>query len=179
MENKNSNKKIIVIIICVIIVIISVIIGIILSKLSEDNLINKDVSNEIIDNYENENKNENENKEILEDDNIINKDTSNDIIADYEYKDEEITEDNGMKFINNEVLLFFDTAVSLERIKDIANELGAEVVMYDDLTNICVFKFDEPFDSMDEVTKYGNKLVEDYEEIELATYNGMFESVWN
>lgn len=173
MENKNSNKKIIGIIICVIIVIVSVIIGITLSKLSEDNLINKDVSNEIIDNYENEN------KEILEDDNIINKDTSNDIIADYEYKDEEITEDNGMKFINNEVLLFFDTAVSLERIKEIANELSAEVVMYDDLTNICVFKFDEPFDSMDEVTKYGNKLVEDYEEIELATYNGMMESVWN
>ena len=91
------------------------------------------------------------------------------------YNDENITNDNGMKFINNEVVIMFNSNVRESRCEEIINEINGKIIsslgsikQYEVQTNY-------KFTTYSSIEQYCEMLQEQYDEITAVSANMIIE----
>lgn len=80
-----------------------------------------------------------------------------------------ITEDDGIEFINNKVIIFFNNDVEAERCREIIEEIGGEVSYVEELINCYEVTVNKKFFSYDELKQYCEELEKNYKEILTTT----------
>lgn len=93
--------------------------------------------------------------------------------------EENITYDNGMKFINNEVLITFKREVEKSRCEEIINRIKGKIIASIDITNDYEVQVDYKFTTYSTIEQFCEILKEEYSEIEAATANFVSEISWN
>ena len=91
------------------------------------------------------------------------------VINYYKKINSNITEDNGIEFINNKVIIFFNNDVEAERCRQIIAEIGGEVSHAEEFINCYEVTLNEKFFSYDELKQYCEELKKSYKEIQTTT----------
>lgn len=81
----------------------------------------------------------------------------------------------GIKFINNEVLIYFGTNVEKAKCQEIIKKIGGQVVSQNSSFNEYEVQLNQKFNSYDEIDKYCENLLNEYAEIETAGPNELYQ----
>ena len=91
------------------------------------------------------------------------------------YNDENITNDSGMRFINNEVLIMFNDNVKESRCEEIIKEINGKIVYSTGLIKSYEVQVNYKFTTYSAIEQYCEMLEEQYDEIISASANMLFE----
>lgn len=95
----------------------------------------------------------------------------------YNFDDENITNDNGMRFINNEVLITFNNNVKESRCEEIINEINGKIISSIGITKVYEVQTNNKFTTYSAIEQYCEMLQEQYDEIMHVSANLLFETV--
>ena len=89
--------------------------------------------------------------------------------------DDNITVDNGVKFINNEIIIMFNDDVEEARCKEIIKEINGKIIS--SIWGITDYRVqvDHKFTTYSSIEQYCRMLEEKYDEIYLVSYNSISE----
>lgn len=108
-------------------------------------------------------------KQIVQ--NVFIENSSEDISNKREYTDENYTTDQAITFINDEIVIFFDSNVETIRCKEIIQEIGGKIVSSKSSINMYSVQIDYKFETFEEIRDFCQNLEETYSEISVAGDN--------
>lgn len=91
------------------------------------------------------------------------------------FNDENITDDKGMKFINNEVLIMFNNNVKESRCEEIINEINGKIISSMGIVKQYEVQLNYKFTTYSSIEQYCKMLEEKYDEITNVSANMLFE----
>lgn len=93
----------------------------------------------------------------------------------FNYSDENITNDNGMRFINNEVLITFNSNVKESRCKEIINEINGNIISSLGSIKQYEVQVNYKFTTYSAIEQFCEMLQEKYDEIMYVSANMLYE----
>ena len=96
-------------------------------------------------------------------------------IENFNYSDENITNDNGMRFINNEVLITFNSNVKESRCKEIINEINGNIISSLGSIKQYEVQVNYKFTTYSAIEQFCEMLQEKYDEIMYVSANMLYE----